>query len=233
MEIEREMNAISVSATTTPKRYYADRAGIFVSGIDGFERILTPQTINDVTFDELQAYLSQRIVREHSSQAIGKIVETDRLNFLASVPSDQVHLLGGNLLGDERRSVTINFSLSDMTTVPARLESIKTDKDSDFAMALFSTTHMAGELSFVRTAVADISLNTYEGLRVSRDAIRYEDEQPGVFVRTSAGVQFRRLDIVFEDDGFVLSAQRTDNNTYLRLYDQIITDGRNLVDKAG
>ena len=82
----------------------------------------------------------------------------------------------------------------------------------------------------------------YTGLKVSRDAIRFRDftetvtDENGVetevttsckCVRVIQGEQvvFKRLDVIFEGNNYVLSAEKNDDNDYLSLYDEIIVEG--------
>lgn len=79
----------------------------------------------------------------------------------------------------------------------------------------------------MRTQKSEISFASYRGLKVRADALRFQDGEPGVYVVNGAGVRFKKLDILFYGDGYVLSRQRTEDG-YLALYDEMVIEGREL-----
>ena len=65
-----------------------------------------------------------------------------------------------------------------------------------------------------------------------KDAIRFDRENnEGVYVKVGEKVVFKKLDVLYRGDGFVLSNARDDSETqYLKLFDEIIVEGKDLYD---
>ena len=64
----------------------------------------------------------------------------------------------------------------------------------------------------------------YTGLKVPREAIRFNSKkEKGVYVILGQDVQFKKIDIVYEGEDYVLS-KNTSNEDYLLLYDQILLE---------
>ena len=65
-----------------------------------------------------------------------------------------------------------------------------------------------------------------------QEAIRFDKENnEGVYVKVGEKVVFKKLDVLYRGDGFVLSNARDDSETqYLKLFDEIIVEGKDLYD---
>ena len=92
-----------------------------------------------------------------------------------------------------------------------------------------------------RTERVEILRKTVEGIKVPRSAIRFKEIEEtiknedgttytqktnykGVYVRIGETAEFRKLDIVYEDENFYLSSLNAGNG-YVALYDDIIVKG--------
>ena len=76
---------------------------------------------------------------------------------------------------------------------------------------------------------AEIVLNTYEGIRVSKRAMHIVDGERGVYVKYGSLQRFRRIVVLFEDENYLLLDPEAEDNE-VRLYDEIIVEGPNLQD---
>ena len=70
-----------------------------------------------------------------------------------------------------------------------------------------------------------MSVQNYEGIKVPRKAIRFnKDGEKGVYIKLGENIIFRKIDVIFEGDDYVISAANPDSD-YLMLYDDIIVEG--------
>ena len=67
----------------------------------------------------------------------------------------------------------------------------------------------------------------YKGIKVDRKAIRFVDNQKGVYIIYGEDMLFKKINVIYEGDDFVL-AEITDNPDYLNVYDQIVLEGYNV-----
>ncbi|MBP1544769.1 MAG: hypothetical protein J6A16_11805, partial [Oscillospiraceae bacterium] len=73
-------------------------------------------------------------------------------------------------------------------------------------------------------------VNSYGGLRVSRDAIRYdENEERGVFVVRGSSLVFKKINVLYWGEDYIICSQEEDDS-YLKLYDEIVIEGKDLHD---
>ena len=74
--------------------------------------------------------------------------------------------------------------------------------------------------------------NRYDGVYVPREAVRFNAlGEKGVYVKLGQGIVFKKLDVVYEGDNYLLSANSGDPE-YVLLYDDIIVDGISKKDEA-
>ena len=55
------------------------------------------------------------------------------------------------------------------------------------------------------------------------------DNEYGVYVVEGTSLKYRKLDVIYWGDDYVISAQNDDPD-YLKLYDIIVTEGKDLYD---
>ena len=76
-----------------------------------------------------------------------------------------------------------------------------------------------------RTERVELILNDYSGIKVPREAIRFNKKnEKGVYILQGQRIAFKKLDIIFECDEYLLS-KITSDNEYVSVYDDIILNG--------
>jgi hypothetical protein len=88
-----------------------------------------------------------------------------------------------------------------------------------------------------RVETVEMSVKNYEGIKVPKSALRFvdveeedEDGNPvtvtyeGVYIKVGEQIRFRKIDVVYRSDDYVISEANTDND-YLALYDDIVLEG--------
>ena len=79
-----------------------------------------------------------------------------------------------------------------------------------------------------RTAQFKYIVNSYGGLRVSRSALRFnEDQERGVYVVVSGKLVFKKINVEYWGDDYLICTQEEDGD-HLKLYDRIVTEGKDL-----
>jgi hypothetical protein len=81
-----------------------------------------------------------------------------------------------------------------------------------------------------RTAQFKLVINSYGGLRVSRGALRYDDDdERGVYVVRGTELVFKKINVIYWGEDYVICSQESGDD-YLKLYDRIVTEGKDLYD---
>ena len=79
---------------------------------------------------------------------------------------------------------------------------------------------------------AEISLHTYQGIRIDRRALHIVNGQRGVYVKYGNLQRFLKITTLYENDSYILVPEdgKLGSANEVRLYDEIIVQGTNLED---
>ncbi len=201
----------------------AGGAGYFVGSVDGYEGKLSYADAETITADRIEEILDTPRLNTPSG-AVGKLISEYRWRVAAVINSE---LLFGCYEGGE---VMLRVR-SDPTPIKARIVSITdTGRGDGTAVYVFECATLTSSVASGRTAQFKYIVNSYGGLRVSRSAIRYNDDQErGVFIVQGGKLSFRKIDVEYWGDDYIICAQNPGDG-YLKLYDKIVTEGKDLYD---
>ena len=227
-ELQSEITALRQSSSPS-EIISAQSAGYYVSKVDGYENVLTSADIENLTKDKLDdAFKAKKTDAPEGS--IGKII--DGYNWYVATIIDSAKFSEIT----DGKTVSLIFSESGEETVSTYIHSIKA-VNSKKSLVVFRCNLMNDKLTELRVVNGKIVINEYTGLKVSRDAVRLDEEgNSGVYVRRGNIVNFRSLNILYSEDSFVIASRPPENSdiklahTHAKLYDEVIISGKELKD---
>ena len=80
----------------------------------------------------------------------------------------------------------------------------------------------------MRNSSVEIELGAYKGLNIPYKTLRFQDGLQGVYVVANQVLEFKKVDIVYDDVGFFISKIDGNNSDLVQLYDDIVTEGTEL-----
>ena len=200
---------------------YADGTGYFVSHVDGYEGKLSTADSGSITADQIDDIISEPDLGK-SSGAVGKLIADYRWRVAAVIDSEQ-------LFGCYEGSTVTLRVRSDPTPIEAEIVSITDSGRGDgTSVYVFECDTLTSSVVSGRTAQFKYIVNSYGGLRVSRSALRFNDDQErGVFVVVGGKLVFKKINVEYWGDDYLICTQEDDGD-YLKLYDRIVTEGKDL-----
>lgn len=194
-------------------------SGYFISYVDGYESLLKPDKTNEISSDLINEIIENNGSNTDvvSPKAIGKMVDGYKWKLVGIVNTNEADFNVGNM-------VSLKISSSPESVEVIIEDIIETDTDDESIIVLSCETF---NNNFVkcRTERVELILNDFNGIKVPRDAIRFNKKnEKGVYVLFGQKVSFKKLDIIYECDEYVLSRISADSN-YVSNYDNIITKG--------
>ena len=98
-------------------------------------------------------------------------------------------------------------------------------------MAVFLGENINEELLSIRVCSATIVVASYTGLKIPKEALRFEEGVRGVYVVVMDKMYFRKIEEIYEAEDYFIAKINEDDADSLRLYDTIIVQGKNLYDQ--
>lgn len=236
-EIERTCSPKTATVT-------ADKAGYYISSVDGYEKSFKIQDLNKVTTKELSDVKKSAKPRN----VIGKVVVDPQWYILCEVDNDQAISLSKLQGLNSKVSLTIPFISK--KNIQASIYSINRSSKSKNAVLVLSCDFMSKEISSARSETMEINTKEYSGLKIEKRAI-HEDyvtktvekengdtvtkrkKVQGVYVLYGSELIFKEIYITFSSKQYVLCNPNPDegllfNGTTVKMYDQVVIKGDNL-----
>lgn len=210
-----------------------DHTGYFVSRTDGYETVLNTSDIDSLDVQKIKDVVAGKGANKQEN-AIGKILDTYSCKIVGVVKPSTRILKGSNL---KARFGSLN-KIYDVTVSDVK------KIDDENSIVILDCEDMDEMISSKRVEKTELIFQEFTGLKVPRDAIRFRNikeevtnenglkttedvKYKGVYVRVGQDVEFKKIDVIYEGDEFVLSDDKSDdesNGDFLSLYDQIIME---------
>lgn len=220
-ELENRISELQLKYSGGTHDITAGGAGYFVSGTDGYEGELGFSDIESLTAQKVKEVIANP-EKSVKSGAVGKLISDYRWRAAAVIETQR--MFGMNAT----KQVMLRVG-SEGTLLEATIVSV-TDNGDGTSLYIFECDRLNESVTQGRTAQFKLVVSSYGGLRVSSSAKKMnENNEYGVYVLVGTALKFKKIDVIYWGDDYVISAQHDDSD-YLKLYDTIITEGKELYD---
>ena len=212
--VNEELTAMNANESFG-RQLKAECSGVFMSVLDGFEGVGDYDSACDLTVDEAESLIDAK--PSPQQYTVGKLVTQFAWYLICVVDEkDAVELETGD-------AVKVLFSEHLNRSLELRLKTVNRDRNGKCVLVFFST-EMDPELLSLRQETVKLCIREYVGIPVEKDLVRTQDDQVGVFVKIGSTEQFAKLNIIYQDESIVLSANET-REGYLRVNHEILVGG--------
>ncbi|WP_409969991.1 HlyD family efflux transporter periplasmic adaptor subunit [Bengtsoniella intestinalis] len=192
--VDSDLSTASRSISSATKIITASKSGIYSAVVDGYEGVLTPDTVGDWTPSTLNAVTADETV----SSNVGKVILGDIWYYVVNVEESVAAEI------DTRNTVELAFTKSFDITVTMDVESVSQAEEGQCTVVLSSDRYM-GDLTLLRKQSATLVFDTLEGYRVPSGALRVNEEgQTGIYCLVGIRARFKAVDVVYEGSDFML-----------------------------
>lgn len=228
LDLDRRIENLKMKIPTQTTSIVSDKSGYFSNTVDGYEEILTPEFLKNLTIDSALEVLNNPLLIDKDN--IGKMVNENIWNFVAVITSKEAELLKSAY--DTGKTVTLQFNSTTIREIDTKIINMITEKENDYAVVVFDSAIVDENLINMRFEMPKLIINTYNGIVLPKTALRIrstDDEQrvKGVYVMYNESVDFKLVDVIYEDD-YVIVSNNSINTSYVTNYDQVIIKGRGL-----
>lgn len=230
IDLNTRLAELKAAVSAPVEKVVAGGSAYFVSYCDGYESELTPDRLDKLTVEDINSIVDGR---SNEPAVAGKMID-DYSWYLAGVIDNSRKLYkAGDSVELEFDSINKRFD--------AEIYDIRSDNDPKKSVIIVKCSSFSEELVQHRAQICELVKGEYRGLKVPREAIRFEDiEQQttneqgeingtatvnakGVFIMKGEQVLFKKIDVIYEGSDYVLSKVHEEDSSYLALYDDIMT----------
>ena len=171
--VTREMNSVNqqlkrmrASSSKAISELKASAAGTFSTIVDGYEGILTPDSISGLTPSRLENLRSQRKSIDQKDY-LGKIITNKRWYFAAVMSENSVKRM------KRKQEVTVRFD--DVAgDQPMTVQSISEPEDGQVAVVFTSNRHLH-KTSLLRSQNVSVIYDSFNGYRIPKKALHTDE----------------------------------------------------------
>ena len=230
-DLQTERDALSAGLFESETTVTADSVGYFYSTVDGYENLFSASQIASLTyrgFLSLHGQAPETYTGTGKGYPIGKLV-TDYVWYVAcEVDSEELH--------NFERGVTyrVTFPYNNDINLGMYLYRILSDVDSETAVLIFRADTLPIGFRFLRSQAVQITKHSYTGYRIPASAVHIVNGKPGVYILRGHRVAFRRVEPLYEADGYLIVKERNetaaDRADWLAKNESVIVKGKDLYD---
>ena len=233
-DIKNELEQLKQQSVPSVEVILSERPAYFASYCDGFEEILTKDSIKKLTVEELESITD---TKSTDNTIVGKLID-DYSWYLAGIVDNTHHDY------EVGKRVRLRFEAS-ADTYSAEITNIYDEGNPAQTIIIFTCSQFSNKLVQHRCENVEIIRGDFRGLKVPRDAIRFMDiteeiteevdgmestreetsNCKGVNILKGEQTEFKKIDVIYEGSDYVLSAVHDEDNSYLSLYDDIMIEG--------
>ena len=232
-DLKSQSSALRTQTSSATTRVTAPQAGTFSNLVDGYEDLLTPQTVFQLTPSSLKELMDRSV----SGDGIGKLVLGYDWYFAAALPQEVAETL------TEGSTVTMRFTGDFDQDVDMQVEQIGAAEDGE-CLVVFSSDEYLSQTTLLRRQTAELVFESWSGLRIPKEALRLEkytytdpdtsQEQEasrlGVYVLVGGRTEFKEVKVVTEGSDYYVVAAADNSSSALRAGDEVIVRGVGLYD---
>lgn len=220
-DIQSQLDKIDKSCE--PTGYVTtSESGIFSGYTDGCEASFDYENISEITPSKLDEYMKTAKSAKAAGGNLGKLITSYSWYFCCKVSADDVRDI------DNGDTVEVAIRNSDRVLKCTVVSGAQTNVGDKETVLVLQCADMDSEIASYRTEDIEIRYQSFTGIKVPTEAIRVNDGQKGVYVLISSQVKFRQVKEIYTTDDYVIVEYDAKNKDGVRLYDEIITEGKDL-----
>lgn len=216
--VQNELDTLKNEAEADTRVVSAPAAGYFSSAVDGYERVLTPERLQNLSVYDYNA-LEPETPQEH---AAGKLIAGNTWYYVTAIPAGE---LGELQAGD---TVKVSFARDFYEQIEMKVSRIS-DNQAGFRLLVLSSDRYMQNVTLLRQQSADVVFESFEGLRVPKAAVHVDkNSQAGVYILEGATAVWKKIEILHDNgESYEVKLDLT-STANLWPGDEVIVSAKNL-----
>ena len=234
-ELQSQLKELKAQAASSVRAVKAPVSGVYSAVVDGYETVLTPGLLADMTPSQLNAVQADETLTSQT----GKLILGDNWYYAVTMSADQA-----KALRDSGGTMTLRFAKGVEQDQPVTLYAVGPEEQGRVVVTFRGEYNMA-QVTLLRRQSAQLIWRTVAGIRVPNEALRAANtkvdqegnrttvESLGVYCVVGMEARFKPVEVLYSGDGFVLvrsTAASDQESLRLRPGDEIIISAKDLYD---
>lgn len=234
-ELQSRLKELKAQAASSVRAVKAPVSGVYSAVVDGYETVLTPGLLADMTPSQLNAVQADETLTSQT----GKLILGDSWYYAVTMSADQA-----KALRDSGGTMTLRFAKGVEQDQTVTLYAVGPEEQGRVVVTFRGAYNMA-QVTLLRRQSAQLIWRTVAGIRVPNEALRAANtkvdqegnrttvESLGVYCVVGMEARFKPVEVLYSGDGFVLvrsTAASDQESLRLRPGDEIIISAKDLYD---
>lgn len=234
-ELQSRLKELKAQAASSVRAVKAPVSGVYSAVVDGYETVLTPGLLADMTPSQLNAVQADETLTSQT----GKLILGDSWYYAVTMSADQA-----KALRDSGGTMTLRFAKGVEQDQTVTLYAVGPEEQGRVVVTFRGEYNMA-QVTLLRRQSAQLIWRTVAGIRVPNEALRAANtkvdqegnrttvESLGVYCVVGMEARFKPVEVLYSGDGFVLvrsTAASDQESLRLRPGDEIIISAKDLYD---
>ena len=234
-ELQSQLKELKAKAASSVRAVKAPVSGVYSAVVDGYETVLTPGLLADMTPSQLNAVQADETLTSQT----GKLILGDSWYYAVTMSADQA-----KALRDSGGTMTLRFAKGVEQDQTVTLYAVGPEEQGRVVVTFRGEYNMA-QVTLLRRQSAQLIWRTVAGIRVPNEALRAANtkvdqegnrttvESLGVYCVVGMEARFKPVEVLYSGDGFVLvrsTAASDQESLRLRPGDEIIISAKDLYD---
>ena len=234
-ELQSQLKELKAQTASTVRTVKAPVSGVYSAVVDGYETVLTPEMLADMTPSQLNALQADETLTSQT----GKLILGDSWYYAVTMSADQA-----KALRDSGGTMTLRFAKGVEQDQTVTLYAVGPEEQGRVVVTFRGEYNMA-QVTLLRRQSAQLIWRTVAGIRVPNEALRAANtkvdqegnrttvESLGVYCVVGMEARFKPVEVLYSGDGFVLvrsTAASDQESLRLRPGDEIIISAKDLYD---
>ncbi len=214
-QLDQEIAAARKQYANGSSSIRAQDSGYFVSGLDGYESQLTPDSLDQLTPDILQNLQPQ------AGEGVGSLTTGFEWYYAVALTEEQADKL------QQRDTLEVYFPELSPKLQQLEVYRLQTYPDGR-AILILRSERMEPLWLTAREQDIDIIAGRHTGLKVPSQALRQQEGKWGVFVLDGSVASFKEVQWTYSTESYFLVPCADSARSGLYRYDRVITQGKDL-----
>ena len=234
-QLQGQLKELKAQAASSVRAVRAPVSGVYSAVVDGYETVLTPEQLADMTPSQLTSVQAE----ETSASRTGKLILGDSWYYAVTMSAQQAEALR-----DKGGTMTLRFAKGVEKDQTVTLYAVGPEEQGRVVVTFRGEYNMA-QVTLLRRQSAQLIWRTVSGIRVPNEALRAANtkvdqagnrttvEGVGVYCVVGMEARFKPVEVLYSGDGFVLvrsTAASDQESLRLRHGDEIIISAKDLYD---